>query len=84
MLQLQQCSSPCILLSIQLEIKNNVHEIKQSSFQIAPEQLLDAAVSIRQELVAATIPLKLALRDRENFTPARPASYLLLLPHSPF
>ena len=33
--QLQQCSSPCILLSIQLEIKINVHEIKQSSFQIA-------------------------------------------------
>ena len=83
MLQLQQCSSPCILLLIQLEIKNNAHEIKQSSFQIAPEQLLDAAVSIRQELVAATIPLKLALRDRENLTPASPAS-LLLPQHSPF
>ena len=32
-LKLQQCS-PCIFLSIQLEIKNNVDEIKQSSFQI--------------------------------------------------
>ena len=32
------------------------------------EQLVAAAVSIRQELVAATFPLKLALRYRENFT----------------
>ena len=31
MLQLQQCSH-CILLSFQLEIKNNIHGIKQSSF----------------------------------------------------
>ena len=36
MLQLQQCSFPCISLPIQLEIKNNVHEIKQSSL---PQQL---------------------------------------------
>ena len=33
-LPLQQCSSPCILLSIQLEIKNNIHEIKQSPQQL--------------------------------------------------
>ena len=51
---------------------------------LPPEQLVDATVSIRQELVAATFPLKLALRDRENLTPASPASLLLLLPHSPF
>ena len=31
---------------------------------LPPEQLVDATVSIRQELVAATFPLKLALREQ--------------------
>ena len=50
MLQLQQCSSPCILLSIQLEIKNNVHEIKQSCFQIASAAQLHVALDDKQLL----------------------------------
>ena len=56
MLQLQQCSSPCILLSIQLEIKNNVHEIKESIGKLSS---LVGALQIHEVMLNSNLVIKI-------------------------